>query len=52
MKVQSIETHEQNDVDMEGASKVKMRMLIGPQEEAPTFHIRGRAGRPHTAPHA
>ena len=40
MKVQSIETHEQNDVDMEGASKVKMRMLIGPQEEAPTFHMR------------
>jgi quercetin dioxygenase-like cupin family protein len=40
MKVQSIESHEQNDMDMEGASGVKMRMLIGPKEKAPNFHMR------------
>lgn len=40
MKVQSIESHEQQDVDMEGADRVRMRMLIGPRERAPTFHMR------------
>ncbi len=40
MKVQSIESHEQNNMDMEGASQVKMRMLIGPQEKASNFHMR------------
>jgi quercetin dioxygenase-like cupin family protein len=53
MKVQSIDSHEQNDVDMEGASKVKMRMLIGPQEEAPNFHMRQFEVQPggHTPHH-
>ena len=40
MKVGSINQHEQNDVQMEGASDVKMRMLIGPEEKAPNFHMR------------
>ena len=40
MKVQSIEQHEQADVQMEGAHRTKMRMLIGPDERAPTFHMR------------
>ncbi len=40
MKIQSIKSHEQSKVSMEGASKVKMRMLIGPAENAPNFHMR------------
>lgn len=40
MKVEPIDQHEQNDVQMEGASEVKMRILIGPDEKAPNFHMR------------
>jgi quercetin dioxygenase-like cupin family protein len=40
MKVGRIEEHEQNDLQMEGACDVKMRMLIGPAEKAPNFHMR------------
>ena len=40
MKVQPIESHKQSDVDMEGADRVKMRMLIGPDEKAPNFYMR------------
>lgn len=40
MKVQSIETHDQTDVRMEGADRVKMRMLVGPDDGAPNFHMR------------
>ncbi len=40
MKVQSIEKHEQNVVQMEGATGAKMRMLIGPDEGAGNFHMR------------
>ena len=40
MKVQSIESHEQNPVQMDGASGAKMRMLIGPKENAGNFHMR------------
>lgn len=40
MKLQSIETHQQNDVTMEGAEGVKIRMLIGPEDNAPNFHMR------------
>lgn len=40
MKVQSIEKHEQNVVQMEGAAGAKMRMLIGPDEGAGNFHMR------------
>lgn len=40
MKVQSIDTHEQTPVTMEGAAGAKMRMLVGPQEGAQKFHMR------------
>ncbi len=40
MKVQSIASHESNPVNMEGANGAKMRMLIGPGEKAPNFHMR------------
>ncbi len=40
MKVQSIESHDQNAVQMEGATGVRMRMLIGPAEKADNFHMR------------
>ena len=40
MKVQSIETHPQTDVQMEGASDIRMRMLVGPGDAAPNFHMR------------
>lgn len=40
MKVQSIESHEQSDVTMEGAAGAKMRMLVGHDDGAPNFHMR------------
>lgn len=40
MKVQSIDSHEQKPVTMEGASGAQMRMLIGPDEQANNFHMR------------
>jgi len=40
MKVQAIHTHEQKPVAMDGASGAKMRMLIGPAENARNFHMR------------
>ncbi|NOT01242.1 MAG: cupin domain-containing protein [Phycisphaerales bacterium] len=40
MKVQPIRTHRQSPVTMEGAQGAKMRMLIGPDEHAPNFHMR------------
>ena len=40
MKVQPITEHVQNDVQMEGAQQVKMRMLIGPADGARNFHMR------------
>ena len=40
MKVTRIADHPQNDVNLEGAKNVRMRMLIGPDENAPTFHMR------------
>lgn len=40
MKVQSVESHAQSDVRMEGASGAKMRMLVGPNEGAGNFHMR------------
>jgi len=40
MKVQAIESHEQNDVQMEGADGARMRMLIGPNDGAGNFHMR------------
>ena len=40
MKVKAMETTEQNPVEMEGATGVRMRMLIGPAEGAANFHMR------------
>lgn len=40
MKVRAIAEHEQTDVALEGAAGVKMRMLIGPDDGAPHFHMR------------
>ena len=40
MKVKPIEEHEQTAVTTEGARGVGMRMLIGPQDRAPNFHMR------------
>jgi quercetin dioxygenase-like cupin family protein len=54
MKVSSIEAHEQTPVDMEGAQGVKMRMLIGPADGAPNFHMRHFTVAPggHTPHHS
>ncbi len=40
MRVQPIAEHQQNEVNMEGAEKVRMRMLIGPDDGANVFHMR------------
>ncbi|MBN2562717.1 MAG: cupin domain-containing protein [Phycisphaerae bacterium] len=40
MNLQPIESYQQNDVEMDGAEKVKMRMLIGPEHGAKNFHMR------------
>ena len=40
MKVQDIASHGQRDVDMPGASRVRMRMLVGPEDGARNFHMR------------
>ena len=40
MKVRSIDKHKQADVQMEGASETKMRVLIGPDDGATNFHMR------------
>ena len=40
MKVQQITDIAQNPVDLEGAAKVRMRMLIGPDDKAKVFHMR------------
>ncbi len=40
MKVQSIESHEQKPVEMEGAEGAQMRMLVGAGDGASNFHMR------------
>lgn len=40
MKIQPIAKHEQQAVTMDGAVGAKMRMLIGPDDGASTFHMR------------
>ena len=40
MNLQHIESYPQSDVEMEGADRVKMRMLIGPEQGAAIFHMR------------
>ena len=39
MKVTRIVDHEQTDLWLDGAEKVRMRMLIGPEDGANTFHM-------------
>jgi quercetin dioxygenase-like cupin family protein len=53
MKVKPISEHAQNDVAMEGADRVRMRMLIGPEDGARNFHMRHFEVRPggHTPHH-
>ncbi len=40
MKVKRIAEEPQNEVKLEGAAGVRMRMLIGPSEGAAVFHMR------------
>jgi len=40
MKVKPIGEHEQKEVALEGAHGARMRMLIGPEDGATTFHMR------------
>ncbi len=40
MKVKPIQEHEQTPVQMAGATGAKMRMLVGPPDGAPNFHMR------------
>lgn len=40
MKVSPIDQHPQTDVAMEGASDVRMRMLVGAEDGATNFHMR------------
>jgi len=40
MKVKPLSEHPQNEVTMPGAVGARMRMLIGPQDGARTFHMR------------
>ena len=40
MKIKPIQDHPQAPVQMDGAKDAKIRMLIGPDDKAPTFHMR------------
>jgi len=40
VKVKAITQHPQNDANLPGAEKVRMRMLIGPADGAAVFHMR------------
>jgi len=54
VKIQDITSHEQAPVTMDGAKDARIRILIGPNENAPNFHMRhfeiGPGG--HTPLHA
>ena len=54
MKVQSLESHEQKRVEMDGASGAKIRMLVGPDDGATNFHMRQFEVEPggHTPHHS
>ena len=54
MKIQSIESHEEKNVEIEGATGAKMRMLIGPDDGAGNFHMRHFEVEPggHTPHHS
>jgi quercetin dioxygenase-like cupin family protein len=53
MKVTRIVDHEQKELWLDGAEKVRMRMLIGPEQGAGTFHMRHFEVQPggHTPHH-
>ncbi len=53
MKVTSITDHEQNDLYLDGARRVRIRMLIGPDDGASSFHMRHFEFQPggHTPHH-
>ncbi len=53
MKVKPIEDHAQAPVEMEGARGVAMRMLVGPEDGAASFHMRQFTVEPggHTPHH-
>ncbi len=53
MKVKPINAHQQSPVEMDGANGVSMRMLIGPEDSAPNFHMRHFTVQPggHTPHH-
>ena len=40
MKIQDIQSHEQAPLTMDGATGAKIRVLIGPNENAPNFYMR------------
>ena len=54
MQIRTAEEVEAREMDMEGAAGVRMRMLIGPDDAAPTFNMRmfDVAGGGHTPRHA
>jgi quercetin dioxygenase-like cupin family protein len=54
MEIKVAEAVEAQPVEMEGARGVTMRMLIGPEQEAPNFHMRLFTVEPegHTPQHA
>jgi quercetin dioxygenase-like cupin family protein len=54
MQIKTAEQVEAREVTMDGASKVTMRMLIGPDDNAPTFNMRMFELAPggHTPRHA
>jgi len=53
MTIKPINDHTQNEVQMDGAERVRMRMLIGPEQGARTFHMRHFEVQPggHTPHH-
>ncbi|NBB94260.1 MAG: cupin domain-containing protein [Planctomycetes bacterium] len=53
MKIQRADDITANDVNIDGAEKVRMRMLVGPDDEAPTFYMRQFVVEPsgHTPRH-
>lgn len=53
MKVKPIIDHQQNEVQTQGADRVRMRMLLGPDQGACKFHMRHFEVQPggHTPHH-
>jgi quercetin dioxygenase-like cupin family protein len=53
MTIKPITEHQQDDVDLEDAERVRMRMLIGPEQGARVFYMRHFEVQPggHTPHH-